>query len=272
MDTQLLSPLADLERAEAEALLDFYDAAPDDFVKSDASAFSRLGNSVAIGLPSIPMTEFNRCLEARTIEDLSSAQNWLDAHAKSWAIQIPTPEISNRIQTWLRKNALRPRGNGWAKFHRDARPLAPSAYESRLRVRIAAKEDAELFSRLVREGFNMPPQTAEWFAALVRRPRWNAYLAFDGDVPIASAAMFIHGRTAWLGFGSTLAEHRKKGAQTALVRARVTDGIAMGLQSFSVETGQPDPGKEASHASYSNMRRAGFEQAYVRVNYARLQP
>ena len=104
-------------------------------------------------------------------------------------------------------------------------------------------------------------------SALVGRPGWRCYLAYDGGLPVACAAMFVREGWAWLGVAATLADHRGHGAQKALIARRLADGIAAGVAGFTVETGRPDAGTEANHPSFRNLSGAGFVMAYARVQY-----
>ena len=110
----------------------------------------------------------------------------------------------------------------------------------------------------------MPPAFAPLFAGVVGKPGWHAYLAYDGDVPVATAGMYVTHDVAWLVMGSTLPTHRRRGAQGALLARRVEDGRALGCRRFVTETGADDA--DAPKASLRNMLRVGFEAAYFRTN------
>jgi len=86
---------------------------------------------------------------------------------------------------------------------------------------------------------------------------------------VAGGALFIDKGLAWLGLGATLASHRGRGAQNAILARRITDALAAGVRGLVTETGLPAPGEEAAHPSFRNIRRAGFEIAYARANYRR---
>jgi hypothetical protein len=60
-------------------------------------------------------------------------------------------------------------------------------------------------------------------------------------------------------------EHRRKGAQGALLAARIEAAAATGCEVVVTETGMPQEGEPG--ASYRNIVRAGFEPQYVRRNY-----
>jgi GNAT superfamily N-acetyltransferase len=113
----------------------------------------------------------------------------------------------------------------------------------------------------------MPPVVGDWLAALPGRPRWLCFVGFDGDAPAAAGALFIDGACAWLGIGATVGSHRKRGAQSALLAARINVAIASGCTLLTTETGIPDGGEPAP--SYANIQRAGFAVAYPRPNLRR---
>jgi hypothetical protein len=111
----------------------------------------------------------------------------------------------------------------------------------------------------------MPPALAPVVEALVGRPWWRAYGAFDGDALVAGGVMRCDGRVAWLGLGATLPSHRGRGAQGALMSRRITDAIAQGASTIATEAGTPIDGEK--NASYDNMRRCGFELVGARTNW-----
>jgi GNAT superfamily N-acetyltransferase len=102
-------------------------------------------------------------------------------------------------------------------------------------------------------------------ACAIGKPGWHFYMAYDGGVPIATGASYIDGRYCWIDFAATMAEHRGKGAQTALAARRIQDAGEQGCKWLVVETAEQSAEKEAP--SYRNMIRLGFKVAYVRPNY-----
>jgi hypothetical protein len=79
--------------------------------------------------------------------------------------------------------------------------------------------------------------------------------------------VFIDSACAWLGIGATVGSHRKRGAQSALLAARINAAIAGGCTVLTTETGIPHGGEPAP--SYANIQRAGFAVAYPRPNLRR---
>jgi GNAT superfamily N-acetyltransferase len=172
------------------------------------------------------------------------------------------------VSDWLQRHAMTASGTGWAKFQREATPIIQTR-TSTVDIRLADAANADAFGAVVQAGFGLPADTAKWFAALSGRPGWKLYLAYEGETPVASGAAFASQGVAWFGIDATLADHRRRGAQTTLIHRRIEDGRGAGLTGFTAETGRPAAGEEPAHTSYSNYRRAGFTPAYARANYKR---
>lgn len=111
----------------------------------------------------------------------------------------------------------------------------------------------------------MPEVARPLLERVSRSGGWRCFVAFDRDAPAATGALFVTGSVAWLGAAGTLPEFRRRGAQGALLAARIEAGIAAGCETVVTETGEPIDGKPGN--SYRNLVRAGFEPLYVRQNY-----
>ena len=77
--------------------------------------------------------------------------------------------------------------------------------------------------------------------------------------------MLIDGDVAEFGIAATLEPARGRGAQLALLHRRIADAGAAGCETLFVETGERVPNRPS--ASYRNILRAGFEEAYLRPNW-----
>ena len=261
----------DIEETECLAWLDLFAAAPPDHAAEAGLACKRMAGAGALANRAVPITEFNRVMAPGvsvpwSAEDFEEALAWLQRHAGGWAIQISPVAQPAEIVEWAAARGLEPAGAGWAKWRRPtAMAVPPSA--SALEVRAVGGDHGAEFARVVQQGFGLPESTRPWFAGLPARDGWRTYLAFDGQEPVAAGAMFINGQCAWLGVDTTLTEARGRGAQGALIAARLADGAGAGVLGFTAETANPPSGQEASHASFRNYHRAGFSVAYVRPNY-----
>src|SRR5438552_3974677 len=74
-------------------------------------------------------------------------------------------------------------------------------------------------------------------------PGWHCLAAYNGHEPVATSALFVTGELGWLGLGATLPTHRGRGAQNALLAARITLAADLGLALVVTETGVPRDGQ-----------------------------
>lgn len=154
--------------------------------------------------------------------------------------------------------------NNWMRLYRAADVPVPDV-SCGLEVRPIETHEAGLFGAIVVGGFGWPTEVAELVADTVGRPGWRHYMAFEGEIPVATGAFFLAADLAWMDFAVTMEGKRGKGAQSALVSRRIRDAVALGCRGFVVETAEPTPSNEAP--SYRNMRRFGFAAQYARPNY-----
>ncbi len=166
------------------------------------------------------------------------------------------------VAAMLRDRGYEP-GYAWVKFQRPA--AVPFEPVSDLRVERIGSERSEQYVAVLAAGFGLVPEAAAMLGWLPGRPGWGCYLAYAGDVPVAGAAVFVHGEHAWLGQATTLPEFRRRGGQSVLMAARIGEARAAGATVIVTETGEHAEGRPAH--SYRNLLRAGFEPAYVRPNY-----
>jgi GNAT superfamily N-acetyltransferase len=112
----------------------------------------------------------------------------------------------------------------------------------------------------------MPASLAAWFGALLGRPGWRVFVGEAAGRMVAAGSMFVRGPTAWLGIGATRADFRNRGAQGAMLAARINAAAAEGCTVLATETGKSVAGE--ANPSLNNIRRAGFVQVCSRLNYA----
>jgi GNAT superfamily N-acetyltransferase len=230
-----------------------------------------IDDALVLTLRAAPMVQFNHAIglgmdgPARAAALDAVIERMKAAAGPVWALQVPPAALPAELPAWLAARGLAPAGEGWVKLWRPA--ADPPRTETDLDVREVGPSDAGDFATALLGGFGMPAPFAPWVAAIVGRPGWHAYVAYDGAQPVGGAALFVMGDLGWCGMGAVLASHRRRGGQGALLARRVADAGRLGCQAVVSETGQPAPGSEAEHPSYRNLRRAGFEPAYVRPNY-----
>ena len=80
--------------------------------------------------------------------------------------------------------------------------------------------------------------------------------------------MFVEGEAAALDWGTTHPDFRRRGSQTALLSTRIRFALEQGCKMICTMTGEAVPG-DPQH-SYSNIRKNGFDEAYLRENWVPL--
>ena len=123
---------------------------------------------------------------------------------------------------------------------------------------------APAFGAIAAEAFGLPPELAAWFAALPGRPGWSCLVALDGEEPVAAGALYAAGGAGWLALGATRPMHRGRGAQPALIAARIRRAADLGCRLVVAETGAAGP--DGPGPSYRNILDAGFTEAWDRPN------
>jgi GNAT superfamily N-acetyltransferase len=197
---------------------------------------------------------------------LAAATEWASSRGVSTYVPV-TPGLpeTEPARRWLAENGFA-RGYAWMKFVRDAHPprfAAPADVE----VIEVTDGEHEPFGMIAATGFGLPAWAAAFFAGLPGRGGWRCYVArVDGETQ-ACAATLIQGDLAEFGIAATLAPARGRGCQLALLRRRILDAADAGCRTLFVETGERVPDRPS--ASYKNILRAGFKEAYLRPNWTR---
>ncbi len=247
------------ERIERAAIADVFTAAPTPGVVVESFDAATLTLC-----PDVPPLVCNRLVgfepdASMTEDELDRAAACAATAGLPWVVSLP-PHADRSLETSLRRRGFRD-GYAWMKFARTTE-RAP-AVETSLRIELAMPENAAAFADLVATYQGLPALRAH-FAALPGRSGWRCFLAWADDEPVAAAASFVDGDAAWLGMAATAPSHRRWGAQSALLAARIRDAAALGATRAFVETGVRALGKPDQ--SYRNILRAGFEELYVRPN------
>jgi GNAT superfamily N-acetyltransferase len=261
----------DLERAEREALRDMMTAAPPAAAAELGVHVAEAGGATCAlirGLSQI--SELNRVMGLGIDEPVTEATlNAIDeVFAGSPHIISLSPEARpDGIEVRLARRGYAP-GYAWMKFCRtpDDELSAPTD----LRIEAVGEERGDDFARVVATGFGMPTVMRSLLVPLAGRPRWTCFVAYAGETPVGGGALFVEGEDAWVGLGATVPEARGRGAQSAILAARIRAAAAAGCRTVTTETGVRVPDRPAR--SYRNLLRAGFEEVYERPNWRSREP
>jgi hypothetical protein len=229
---------------------------------------AEIGGAVCLGFEGTPGSAlFNRALgiglaEPATERGLSEIDAFFADRGLTYGITL-TPDAQPReLPEWLEARGLH-RGYAWTKFARGPEPPAP--VESDLRLEELGADRAAVFADVFMRAYGTPEVTRPLLERLPGSDGWRCFGAFDGDAPAATGALCVTGTVGWLGAAGTLPEFRRRGAQGAILAARIEAGRQAGCETLVTETGEPVDGRPGG--SYRNIVRAGFEPVYVRQNY-----
>ncbi len=253
----------------AEAWSDFLLAAPADLASRQGIKVARVDSAVVTAVAGTDLPWLNRVIGLGVLEPATEVivdrilAHYQRAGVRNYMLQVSPHALSAALPGWLQARGLVSR-DGWPVFSRGRAPAAP--VESPFRIETIGVQLAGAFAEIACALYELPDTLAPLMVASVGRRRWQHYLAFDSDRPIAAGALFVDGNVGWIGLGGTIPSHRNRGAQSALLAQRVTDGIALGCEWFASETTADTP--DRPNPAYHNLLRAGFELAYVRPNYS----
>jgi ribosomal protein S18 acetylase RimI-like enzyme len=154
-------------------------------------------------------------------------------------------------------------------------PAEPREVATDLRIARLGPDDAVRFTHVMAVGFGIeetPEAHALFDGEQYFEGDWAAYGAYDGDHLVGVARMLVVPETGAVAlFGAaTLPEGRHRGAQGALLDARIREARDRGMRYGSAETwletaDNPNP-------SQHNLRRAGLVEVHTRPNWVWRNP
>jgi Acetyltransferase (GNAT) domain len=250
------------ELGELAAFRDLYAAAPDE------AHVAKIGDAFCLAVPTLPKSAmFNRVLglglqRPATEHELDEIAAFFADVEVDYAVSPHPLARPRELRLWLDERGFHT-GYAWAKFERGA--VEPPEVETDLHVEEVEADGAEDFGDAFVRAYGTPELFRDWAVRLPGREGWHCFVAYDGETPAATGAVFVHGDVGWFGMAGTLPEFRRRGAQNAILAARIRAAAAAGAKTLVTETGERVEGKVGN--SYRNIERAGFEFRYVRPNY-----
>ena len=147
------------------------------------------------------------------------------------------------------------------------RPLGPEAPERRdsgVSVRVVGPDEHELWAQTAARGWSEFEELSDFMLGLsrvsARRPDGLSFLAEIENEPVATGALSICEGVALLAGASTVPEARRRGAQLALLDARLAYAAQQGCD-LAMMCAQP------GSSSQRNAERQGFRIAYTRMKW-----
>lgn len=258
----------EMERQEAAYLSDYYRGLPGELADSYGASYCEFGGGGAAITAKMDLLAFNRVvglgLEAPVAEALIEEiiRVYRSAGASRFFIQLSRIGERAGVIPLLDAKGFH-HYNNWVKLYRPVRPVPQ--VETDLQIEEIGVRQKDAFAEILVKSFGWPEALKPLLSHPVGRPGWKHYLAFEDLKPVASAALFIRGGYASMAFAATLPDYRGRGAQSALIARRLHDAADAGCRWALVETAEEKADKPV--ASFRNMRRFGFEVAYLRPNY-----
>jgi GNAT superfamily N-acetyltransferase len=259
------------EQVELAAWREVWEAAPPDLAARHGIALAEIGGALCTAVGELASTMFNRVVglgltAPATDGDLDAIEAFFAGHGQHFYVSLSPLAMPSDLRGRLERRGFTD-GYAWMKFTRGSEPPPPA--DTALRVEAVDAGGGTDFGEVVAAGYELEPFTADWLAELPRTS-WRCYVAYDGIEPAGAAALYTHGRAGYLCFAATKPEHRRKGAQSALLAARIREAAEAGCTALFTETGERIPMKPSN--SYRNILRFGFSEAYLRPNYLSPEP
>jgi GNAT superfamily N-acetyltransferase len=261
-----VADVARLEGAELAGVRDLFAAAPPHLAADLGVATTEVAGAHCGCVAALPGSRmFNHVLglgveQDPTYADLDAIADFYQSHGVDYSVAV-APGVASDLADRLAGRGFA-EDYGWVKFSRTTR--AAPAMRTAMRVERIGSERGGDFGRIVAAAYDLPAEMGEWIGAIPGRPPWWCFLAFDGDEPAATGALYVDGQVGWLGLAATLPEHRRKGAQNALLAARIEAARTAACTILATETGTRVEGRPSN--SYRNILRADFVEAYERPN------
>jgi len=185
------------------------------------------------------------------------------AGVERYFVQCHPEAKPEKLGNWLIAAGLE-KARAWQKFSRGRE--APPQFKSDLRIEEISPEHGEPFGRIICDAFDFGDAAIAWFAKLAGRQNWHIFMTFDGDEPAGVGTLFVKDGMANIDLGATAPKFRGRGSQGAVLARRIECALDLGCREMVTCTGVAVPG-DPQH-SYSNIKRAGFRETYIRDNYA----
>jgi len=265
-----------IERAEVNAWLDLYAAAPADFAARQGLSIAGEGDLTWTTCTTIPFVHFN-CVKNFGV-DSPASESQLDAllaHYRAAGISRPWFYVNphtepSRLRCWLEARGLQRQG-GWERIYREAEPLpsAPLFIIDGVSVERVTKASASEWAGFIDKSYRLP--TSPWLLALVGRQGWHHYIARRDGAVVAVRSLFIGADgTAWSGIEAPVPGIMAPSfdLDAVLAEALVRDGIAAGAKLFAADIEAPYDDRDGP--AYRNYARLGFKIAYFRSHYSYL--
>jgi GNAT superfamily N-acetyltransferase len=253
------------ESIELTMIEDSWAAAPRSWDVERGMQHFRMGGAMITLKPKSTSLQRNRVVglgvrERATEEMLDAIANrFRAAHVARFSFHVSPCPQSDAMTRWIKARGFILH-HRYVKLIRDTR--APVKVATTFHIKRVGKTYRSQFVKVFSEVFPVPDDVRAQLFATFTKPGFSQFLAFNGHRPVATGSVYTAGDMAWMGRAATLVEHRRRGAHTALIAARIKRAAELGAKWIVCETLEPKPRRPGG--SYRNLLKLGFEPAYLR--------
>jgi hypothetical protein len=176
-----------------------------------------------------------------------------------------SPLADSSLLTMLCQRGYRPVELSSVLYRPIPRQISMSAVNPRIRVRLMADNEFELWSQISARGWSHIPEVVPFLLEIgvfqIHRSNSKTFIAELDGQPVATGVLCIHDGVALLAGACTVPEARRQGAQLALLQGRLGCAAEQGCDIAMMCAQEP------GGASQRNAERHGFRLAYTRIKW-----
>jgi hypothetical protein len=259
------------EQIEGEWVMEYLGGAPETVRRDLGIHTARIAGAVVVGMAKGRKPTWNRVLGLGIEQPIDRAalselnDFYLSTGLPSGVIQVPDEALPDDWEELAEEFGLITQSS-WIKLLGRIEDLGPVGSQSELPVRPVEPADAEAWARVCVKALGSGVGVVEaMFASLIDRPGFRSFGAWSGGRVVGGGSVFIENQGAALLAAGTQAEYRNRGAQSALLDARISAARISGCTWITAEAVKP--GENESNPSLNNMQRAGLKPLYERSNW-----
>ena len=229
---------------------------------------SIIAGGMACAIPNLDILAMNRVIGLSTSIEEKTLRQIIHFYEKAGSsrffIQLPPMVVTEENRDLLSKLGFT-HYNNWAKLYRRVEPFDFSTNDE-LSIRQIDGKESDNYGQLIFMSFDWEDtRLASWLASTVGQEGYDHYIVSWKGKDIAAGALYVEGEMASMAFAGTLEPFRGKGAQLLLLKTRMQDAFKLGACFITAETAENQAGYPVK--SYLNMKKLGFEEAYLRPNW-----
>ena len=200
-----LLQLAAFEGAEANAWAELQDALPVELRNALGARVERDGIVSMLITPGADVLAINRVIGLGCDQPLTESRldalvrNYRDAGVKRFVVKWAEDPPSREHLSLFLNRGFRIGTPTWRLCRRTTSEVSIPVLDAGLRVQEITEEMADVYESTVAPVLGVPPDVAVGIRSTIGHRNWKYYLVFDGERPIAGAAMHVHGDVAWCG-------------------------------------------------------------------------